>query len=473
MKGDYSESVKLDKWEKYLMEQVDRELEKTEDKQDWAWIDECNAMLDEIREGKDAPSAKIKDARLRALRKEVRRRKNNYTRPMTRLILAAALILCASVSVFAASPVLREMVTNALNLDVGSSTNIVFRNNKKRTTYATIDELLVKEGLEFKYPIVSDDTDTDNTNIIKSIERNGMDNRISIRTRESAIVSYLIFLGNTNISYYNKNTIAHSFNGHTTYSFFGEDGIYYSYTLIDDDIHMISAKNMEVIEKVISSIPQESNDSGMVTGIAGRLEIIQNMISTILQKAKNPDLATSMLVEDPREIVDSITIPAVGDNVSYDTPISLFKYATGEEFLVTKIKREVEYVVFTVTDTTKDFFTKTDRWDTLSFDLLLSDGTMYHEMITKAEFESLSEKHPTNEFYRTMTENISENDYVVLLCKPDEGNNNLLISNVESRIKDLLLANGSTFEETVDYYNMHYIKQKDAALFGMKFYYRK
>jgi len=187
---------------------------------------------------------------------------------------------------------------------------------------------------------------------------------------------------------------------------------------------------------------------------------------------RDPNTASSMTIADSHELTDALNIPAIGESITFNTPVVLFKYITGEEFLITKITREAGYIVFTTTDSTKDFFSINDKWDKLSFGLRLSDGTTFTDLLTLKQINKIIKRNPEDIYYGSIQKRITENDYVAMLCDPNDTNDSAMISTVEYIIKGYLSQSDKTFDETKNYYNMYYIKQSDAKLFGMEFQYR-
>lgn len=172
---------------------------------------------------------------------------------MMRIIVAAAVVVCMSITAFAL-PQTRSYILSALQLGAGGSMKadgISYDNYGGKKIYATVDELSSSEGLSFSFP--REQSDKYKIEKVLYVEES---NTIFLFFKDKTI-NYEIWLGNTDISIYKSYSTEYHYGKYTTYIFSNDASsqiTYYSYTIIGNDIHSIVSTNIEDIEALISSI---------------------------------------------------------------------------------------------------------------------------------------------------------------------------------------------------------------------------
>ena len=139
----------------WLGDAIRTETEKPFDEIDYDFVDECGNLLDELMgESAALSESEIKErvAKLTAgvhdsdVSKGIKIKRRN----LWKIAVAAAVVLCMGVTVFAV-PALREIVISALQLDVGKSVEndgITYINGGTVNTYENIDLLISAENLD-------------------------------------------------------------------------------------------------------------------------------------------------------------------------------------------------------------------------------------------------------------------------------------------------------------------------------------
>ena len=240
---------------KWLGDAIRTETEKPFDDIDHDFVDECSCLLVELMGETAVMSEEEIAERMAKLNpgKVAPKKTGIKLKRIWKIAIAAAVILCMGITVMAV-PALRTALMTALQLDVGESTEvegITYTYNGVAQKYASIEELIENESLDFSPPIIQSQTLT-----LKEIMRAGESKTIILRFNDTSI-SYIIHLDNTDIASWIANAEDYDFNGYNVYIETKElSGVkkYCSYTLNDNDIHVIVANNLETIEALINSI---------------------------------------------------------------------------------------------------------------------------------------------------------------------------------------------------------------------------
>lgn len=143
----------------WLRDTISAETQKPEDQIDYEFVNECMALLSELITDKynlSEEEIKAQARRITSSKKteEVKKRPVKLKR-MVIVAIAAAILLCGALTVFAISPAFRDMVMAVLNLDVGDSiehNGVTYINAGEGRVYSDISELVEKEGLNIMYP---------------------------------------------------------------------------------------------------------------------------------------------------------------------------------------------------------------------------------------------------------------------------------------------------------------------------------
>ena len=135
----------------WLGNAISAETEKPFEDIDYDFVDECGQLLDEligVNHITEEEAAK-KAARLNS-KSNKREKKFLKPRRLIRILVAAAIVMCMSVTVLAI-PQLRVMILQALKLDVGetiSNNEISYTHIGKSSYYSSIDELISQNNLD-------------------------------------------------------------------------------------------------------------------------------------------------------------------------------------------------------------------------------------------------------------------------------------------------------------------------------------
>ncbi|MBQ7923651.1 MAG: hypothetical protein IJ325_13925 [Clostridia bacterium] len=241
---------------RWLGDAIRTETAKPFDEIDYDLVDECGNLLDELMD----PSAVLSEEEIAARAANVlpgsvaavRTQPKIKLRRFWKIAVAAAVVLCMAVTVMSV-PTWRQAILTALHLGVGDSTNvdgITCVRNGVEQSYSSIDELVENEKLDFKPPMAE-------TKSLQPQKVICVDDANTIYfCFEDTTITYEIWLDNTAITPYISNAKEQIFNGYTTYIVPDEiidPDKYYSYTIIDNDIHMIYS-TIETIELLINSI---------------------------------------------------------------------------------------------------------------------------------------------------------------------------------------------------------------------------
>ena len=135
----------------WLGNAISAETDKPFEDIDYDFVDECGQLLDEligVNHITEEEAAK-KAARLKS---KLNKREKKVLKPrrLIRILVAAAIVMCMSVTVLAI-PQLRVMISQALKLDVGETIydgEISYTHGGKTTYYSSIDELISQNNLD-------------------------------------------------------------------------------------------------------------------------------------------------------------------------------------------------------------------------------------------------------------------------------------------------------------------------------------
>lgn len=242
---------------KWLGDAIRIETEKPFDDIDHDFVDECSCLMVELMGETVALSdAEIAErmAKLNSETVPVVTKKNGVKlKKMWKIAIAAAVVVCMGITVLAV-PALHMALMTALQLDVGESTEvdgITYIYDGVIQKYESIEELIENESLDFSLPRIQSETLR-----LKEILKISESNTTVLQFNDSSI-SYYIQLGDTDIAAYSINSTEYSFSDYTTYVFENYTSSKYTYdtyTLIGNDIHIISSNSLEIIELLIDSI---------------------------------------------------------------------------------------------------------------------------------------------------------------------------------------------------------------------------
>ena len=241
---------------KWLGDTIRTETAKPFDDIDYDLVDECGNLLDELMDPAVVLSEEeVSEKAAKVLPGAVigRKQTTGKLRRFWKIAVAAAVVLCLAVTVMAV-PVWRQAILTALNLGVGESTDvdgITCVRNGVEQSYSSIDELLENEKLDFKPPMV----DSENLELEKVLHY--PETNTAVLCFDDASISYEIWLNNTDIARYNENSQEYTFGNYSTYIITREYSgrhKFFSYTLVNDDIHIIASYSLEIIELLIKSI---------------------------------------------------------------------------------------------------------------------------------------------------------------------------------------------------------------------------
>ena len=154
-----------EEWVTYLNHQIDEELDKPMEEQDWEWIDECNAMIEEIRNGADAPDPVLKEKKLQELRKAYSsqlKRKNRKLRSVWKIAAACAAVMIlavpgvsSAIHLITPGDILDKWKYEFLNLPRDTpieDSGITFMVIGEHREYDTIEALIKAESIDVMYP---------------------------------------------------------------------------------------------------------------------------------------------------------------------------------------------------------------------------------------------------------------------------------------------------------------------------------
>lgn len=240
---------------KWLGDAIRTETEKPFDDIDHDFVDECSCLLVELMGETAVMTEEEIAARISKLNPDKATPKKTGVKPkrIWKIAIAAAVVLCMGITVLAV-PALRTALMTALKLDVGESTEVnglTYIYDGEVQKYESIEELIENENLDILLPRIQSET-LKLTEILHVAETN----RIFVRFND-ATINYAIQLDNTDIDSYAVNSKEYSFNGYTTYVVTSELSgklKYCSYTLINNDIHVMAVDNLETIELLVNSI---------------------------------------------------------------------------------------------------------------------------------------------------------------------------------------------------------------------------
>ena len=138
---------------RWLGDAIRAETDKPFDEIDYEFVEECGCLLDELMGNSNTLSEEEITEKLAKLKPDtvsnVRKKVGIQHRKVWRVLIAAAVVLCLSITVMAV-PSWRQAILTALRLDVGESVmedEITYINLGNVSVYSTMDELITAEDL--------------------------------------------------------------------------------------------------------------------------------------------------------------------------------------------------------------------------------------------------------------------------------------------------------------------------------------
>ena len=241
----------------WLGNAISAETEKTFEDIDYDFVDECGQLLDEligVNHITEEEAAK-KAARLKS---ESNKREKNVLKPrrLIRILVAAAIVMCMSVTVLAI-PQLRVMISQALKLDVGetiSNNEISYTHGGKSNYYSSIDELISQNNLD----ILSFGTLPDGITVSSVIYIDDSDT--TVITFTDPTINYQILHNNSYIS----DSIKNNSEKYTTALFdaylfqieLNGSIEYYSYFCYHNSTYIINCKSQTTLMSILNELKE-------------------------------------------------------------------------------------------------------------------------------------------------------------------------------------------------------------------------
>lgn len=241
----------------WLGNAISAETEKTFEDIDYDFVDECGQLLDEligVNHITEEEAAK-KAARLKS---ESNKREKKVLKPrrLIRVLVAAAIVMCMSVTVLAI-PQLRVMISQALKLDVGETIydgEISYTHGGKSNYYSSIDELISENSLD----ILSFNSLPDGISISSVYYLNDSD--ITVITFTDPTINFQILHNNSYISDSIKNNSekysAELFDAYIFSKEINSSTQYYSYFSYHNCLYVINCKSQTTLMTILNELKE-------------------------------------------------------------------------------------------------------------------------------------------------------------------------------------------------------------------------
>lgn len=248
----FKNKMTRDEMIRWLGDAIRVETEKPFEDVDYDFVDECGKLLDTLMGTTALTEQEIRE-KVKKLQKKTASSTHRIPKRPLRILIAAAIVLLMGITVMAV-PFTRQYIASALHLDTGESSvvdGITCLYNGTEKTYPSAEAFMESEGLHFSLPHATSDKYA-----VQKIVCAGDTNIVVLQLADPSIY-YEIWIGDNDIERFAVTTTQYHWGEFTTYLTTTEiSGIitYYSYTLVGNDIHSITAHNLEEIENLISSI---------------------------------------------------------------------------------------------------------------------------------------------------------------------------------------------------------------------------
>jgi len=222
------------------------------------FVDECSRLLDELL-GTSVQMPEDLLAKLTAKLDEadpppVQKKIGFFKRNLRKIVVAAAVILCMSVTVIAV-PALRNILCDVLQMDVGDSIKdggISYINAGKGTTYSDMNTLIAEEKLD----ILSFE-DPQKMLEIKSIKYINENTETYFIFKDSSI-SFIIYHDKNIISESIQNNAQHITlpyaNAYILQKDISNAIAYYAYFIYHDDTYIISCTSQDTLSAILNAL---------------------------------------------------------------------------------------------------------------------------------------------------------------------------------------------------------------------------
>lgn len=141
-----------------LGEAIDAELEKPTEETDMDFVTECEHMINALMGNEHVYTDEDAEKYFAEIKKKEKAKKNTFSIRSKKVLaasIAVFIIFIGGFTVYAASPVVRDFIHSALNLDIGQfveEDGITYINSGTNIKYENIEELIENEKLDIKYP---------------------------------------------------------------------------------------------------------------------------------------------------------------------------------------------------------------------------------------------------------------------------------------------------------------------------------
>lgn len=142
----------------WLRDAIAAETDKPESEIDYAFVDECMAMLSELMTDEYNLTPEQINSKVQKITSNhstvSAKKKPMKLKRLVVIAVAAAVLICGTIAVLA-TPYLRHMVMRVLGMEVGESieyNGVTYINSGEGKVYSNIAELVEQEGLDIMYP---------------------------------------------------------------------------------------------------------------------------------------------------------------------------------------------------------------------------------------------------------------------------------------------------------------------------------
>ncbi|MBQ2880635.1 MAG: hypothetical protein IJE40_00045 [Clostridia bacterium] len=249
MTNEYMTQEELLKW---LAEAIHTETDKPENEIDWDFVEECENLMNALYG--DTPyytkeEAEKRIAQIIGKEPETKKTGSKLNKKTIIALILAATLACASLGVFAASP-LKDMLLKAVDLNYGESFNdgtVTYVNGGRSLEYNSVEELLEKENLNIRFPKKLPEGVK-----VEAVHFKAEDNSLSIVFNDKSF-NFRIEKYNSERSGFLDEMTHVEINGYKVY-FIERNGFIWAYIRIDDDLYIIKAVSKEDLILIINNI---------------------------------------------------------------------------------------------------------------------------------------------------------------------------------------------------------------------------
>ena len=236
----------------WLDNEIETEMQKPTEEIDMEYVNECEQLIDILMDNYHEYTDEDAEKYFAELEKKKNAKKTNVLIRSKKILAASIAILIiflGGFTIYASSPVVKDIINKVLGLNVGQSLeneNITYTNNGKTLIYGSIEDLVESEDLSIVYPVKISYNAS-----IELISYTESDNSITFAFDDKRI--QFIIKKNTVLDESRLKNAEKVLIKNYTFFLVSKDSIYLAYSIINNDFYSLQCDSKEELLNMINS----------------------------------------------------------------------------------------------------------------------------------------------------------------------------------------------------------------------------